>query len=370
MHKFCFILLVLLLTGNYAKANRSIVDSTYNNRFIGVNYYSGILKFHHKEMEIMQENRASAFELSYVFVGNGNKLWHTYYKQPKFGLVYKFMDLGSYRILGYSHSIYPFINFPIYSPSKNIQFGLFVGPGLSYVTKIYHRTENFKNSAISSHLNAYINLGATISYKISNSIEIDGGFHMVHFSNGTFKKPNSGLNYSLLSVGLSYATGNAKLENGSNYSFLDKNSRLLLVGVGSYKEVKGAGGPKYGVGSFSVEYSRKIKPLWWYGFSWDLMYDGSNGFILERERVPWDNNWQLLKSGFTLNTEIILDRLSAVFHFGGYIYNKNEPDNNGVVYQRIGLRYRTLDKMWLHLALKTHWGSADYVELGIAYKIL
>jgi hypothetical protein len=341
-----------------------------NNRFWGVTIYSGILQYHHKEMEIMQENRPDAIEFSYIFVGDGSKLWHKFYNFPKFGITYKFMNLGSPTILGYSHSIYPFVTFPLYSPFKKINFGLHVGPGLSYATKIYHRTENFKNSAISSHLNAYINLGLKANFSISKKLTIGAGFHLVHYSNGTFKKPNSGLNYSLVSLGLVYAHKNDNLQYDASYSFTDKKNRILLVGTGSYKEIKGAGGPKYGVGSFSFEYSRPIKKLWRYGVSMDVMYDKSNAFTLDYESVPWTSEWQLLKTGLTLNTEVILNKLSAVFYFGGYIYNISENSDNGPVYQRIGLRYRVIDRMWLHLALKTHWGSADYVELGAAFKIL
>lgn len=351
-------------------ANNDLQDSSKNDHRLKIHFYSGILQYHHKQMEIMLDQRSKAVEFSYALSGDGKKLWHTFYNFPEYGLSYNFMDLGSRSILGYSHAIYPFITFPLLNQSKRFQIGLHVGPGISYVTKVYDRTENFKNSAISSHFNAFINLGSKISYKISRRATLEASTNLIHLSNGTFKKPNSGLNYTFFSLGFSYLNKSYPKFNELLYSFSDEKNRILLTGVGSYKEVKGAGGPKYWVGSFSVEYSRPIKKLWRYGFSWDLMYDDSNGYILYTEQVPWESKWETFKSGITLNTEIILDKLSAVFHFGGYVFNKNNPDNNGTIYQRLGLRYRTSNKVWFHLALKTHWGSADYVEFGLAYKIL
>lgn len=370
MQRVLVLLFIMLVQNHFSYAVNTRQDSSVNVHNFSVRFYSGILKYHHKEMEIMQDKRASAVEFSFAMSGSGKKLWHSFYNYPTFGLSYKFMDLGNSSILGYSHSVYPFINLPILSHSNKLQIGLFVAPGMSYITKIYHRTDNFKNSAISSHFNAYINLGSKLSYKISKKLTIEAGAHLAHFSNGTFKKPNSGLNYTLFSLGFSYLNKSSKLYSDTLYSFPIEKNRILIAGVGSYKEVKGAGGPKYWVGSLSVEYSRPIETLWRYGFSWDLMYDDSNGFILDTERVPWNSTWETFKSGVTLNTELILDRLSAVFYFGGYIYNKNRPNNNGLMYQRIGLRYRISDYLWFHFALKTHWGSADYVEFGIAYKIL
>lgn len=349
-------------------AKSANADTTTLAQGFGLKVYTGVLQYHHKEMEILRRNPATAIEVSYILKGNGEKLWHKFYGYPKYGVSYFFMDMGNREILGYSHAIYPFINLPIYSPSKNLNLGFMVGSGIGYVSKTYHRTQNFKNTAISSHLNAFINLGATLSYCVNNHVTLNASFNLVHFSNGSYKKPNSGLNYTLMSVGANYTLNNLKTPKSTKYPFINENHRLMLLGIASQKEVKGTGGPKYFVSSFSVEYSYPIKKLWRAGVAGDFMYDTSNKYILDYQQVDWKAPWQAAKGGLTINTELVLNRLSAVFALGGYVYNLDSSD--GKFYQRVGLRYRPANRIFLHLALKTHWTIADYLELGVGFKIL
>ena len=346
----------------------SNIDSVIHGKLLGVNFYHGTLMYHHKVMEILREKPVNAIELSWILVGNGKKLWHKVYRRPEYGFSYILMDLGSPNYLGYAHGILPFVNFPVSSFDKRFSAGFRIGSGLSYVTKIYDRTENYKNSAISTHLNAIVAFNLEGRYSITENLSTRLGLALTHISNGTFRKPNSGLNNVLFSAGIAYCIANLKVDNGSEITFTDNKNRLLVIGSGSYKETKGAGGPRYAVGALSVEYTHSSKTLLRYGFSLDLMYDQTAGFIMDYEEIPYSSDWQMLKSGVTLNSEIMLDRLSAVFYFGKYIYNHSKE--GGPVYQRIGLRYRIMEKCWLHFALKTHWGSADYIEFGVGYKIL
>jgi hypothetical protein len=364
------VFVVLAITPQYCFSNNSMifrVDSTTKGSMISANLISGVLMYHHKEMEILREKPVGAIELSWIFHGNGNKLWHQFYHYPEYGLSYVFMDLGSPTILGYSHGLLPFVNFPVTPFNHKLSAGFRVGGGISYITKKYHRTENFKNSAISTHINALVSFNLEGRYNITNDLSARLGFHLTHLSNGTIKKPNAGLNYPMISLGLAYCYKNQKISNENRLKFVDRQNRFQFFGYGSYKEAKGAGGPKYGVGAISMEYSRPIKTLWRYGIALDLMYDESSAFIMEYKEIPYDTKWQTVSSGVTINTEIMLDRLSAVVHFGKYIQNPSRE--GGALYQRIGLRYRFVNRFWMHLALKTHWGSADYIEFGLGYKI-
>jgi hypothetical protein len=320
-------------------------------------------------MEVLKQENAFAFQISYVVAGNTNKLWHSFYRNPQIGITYKFMDLGNREILGYSHTLFPFINIPIIQKSSAYKVGFSIGSGLAYLTKKYHFEENNLNLAISTNLNAFVDIGLFLEYRFYKKANLTAGFHLSHFSNGTLKKPNYGLNYTLVNLGLKYDISELERFDNINYSFSDKNNRFAILGLGSLKEINGIGGPKYSVLALSLEYSRQLHMLWRYGFSVDIMSDKSNAQTLNLEQIQWDNQLQLLKTGITFNTEFIFDRLSAVFYFGGYTYNKSRHAKNEFVYQRLGLRYRFTNNLWLHLALKTHWNVADYIELGVAVKI-
>ncbi|HCY00463.1 MAG TPA: hypothetical protein DG754_10020, partial [Bacteroidales bacterium] len=111
-------------------ANSASADTTTIAQGFGLKVHTGVLQYHHKEMELLRTNPATAIEVSYILKGNGEKLWHKFYGYPKYGVSYFFMDLGNRKTLGYSHALYPFIDFPIYSPSKNLNLGFIVGSGL------------------------------------------------------------------------------------------------------------------------------------------------------------------------------------------------------------------------------------------------
>ena len=117
-----------------------------------------------------------------------------------------------------------------------------------------------------------------------------------------------------------------------------------------------------------MEYSRPFNQLNRCGVSLDFMYDESMWFLMESFQNPASNEWDILRVGTTVNYEIIIERLSAGFYFGAYLHNVG--DVRGYVYQRLGLRYRLMERLWAHMMLKTHWGKADYLECGLAFKII
>lgn len=368
MNRLTLSTVLILLATNISIGGISPRDTTYN-KSISANLIAGYLQYHYDEMAILRDGPAVGFEVAAKKSADGSMLWHKFYGFPEYGITYSFFDLGNRKALGYAHCLSPFINMPIINFNK-FHFGLLISTGISYNTKIYSALNNPQNIAISSPLNAYVNLGISVKYSINEFWALESSFRLTHFSNGTFKKPNSGLNYTLFSVGINYSyPQSVRLTESNKYSFTDNVNRFLIAGYGSFKEIKDPGGARYGVGAFSFEFSRPIKTLWRYGFSWDIMYDHSHKTILELENVNWDSKWQLYKSGVTFNTEFILNRLSAVFYFGGYLYNKSSSINNEYLYQRIGLRHRLSNQVWFNLSLKTHWNIADYVEMGVAIKI-
>jgi hypothetical protein len=51
------------------------------------------------------------------------------------------------------------------------------------------------------------------------------------------------------------------------------------------------------------------------------------------------------------------------------IYYLNPIKVDGILYQRLGVRYHVNKKWQAQCLLKTHMASADYIELGIGYFI-
>jgi hypothetical protein len=363
-HSISIVLIALSSMG--LASNFTSIYPNYGKSY-GLSTYHSLQQFNNSLL--FERDPAKSVEVSYMLTGDGSKLWHSYYNFPEFGVSYAFTDLGNRPILGYAHSLFMKIHLPLYRQNK-INTSLLVAPGLSYVDRIFHPITNSNNLAISNHLNTHIKLGLKADFKVSTNLLMGAGIHLVHFSNGTVKKPNAGLNYSMVSLGITYIVAASSLKDKSaDYPFSDERNRFVVVGAGSYKEIKNAGGPKYGVYTLSLEYSNPIKALWRFGFSADFMNDNSHKKILLDEGIDWRNEFELFKVGTAITSEVVLNRLSGVFYFGGYLYNKSTRIINPPLYQRIGLRYRISSNSWAHVALKTHWNIADYVEFGIAVKL-
>jgi hypothetical protein len=347
--------------------SQSVIDTTISGRGIGITIYAGTLVPHHELLKPLRRGLISSVELSYRFNQNQNKKWNSYYSFPEVGISYMFMDLGYENVLGYSHSLYPYINFDVTKKNKPIWISLRFASGASYITNVYDSVSNKQNIAISSHLNLFIQIGAKINFKLGNCAEGNIGLSGMHFSNGSFKKPNYGLNIANVSFDVNYPIGKSKNQQKDTQPFKPIDNRWSIVMTGAIKEVRGPGGPKYGVGSLSVEYSKAVKQLLRLGTSLDYMYDGSTFVYFREDLIPFDSKLKASKLGLTLMGEMALDRLSAFANFGVYLYNHNKRIDP--VYQRIGLRYRFNKFLYTQIALKTHLNVADYLEFGIMIAI-
>jgi hypothetical protein len=73
-----------------------------------------------------------------------------------------------------------------------------------------------------------------------------------------------------------------------------------------------------------------------------------------------------LQAGIIAGYEHQFGRLSIPVQLGAYVYNK---DIYTTLFQQLGFRYRINPKWTAQLAMKTHSGKADFIHLGIGYKI-
>jgi len=309
-----------------------------------------------------------SLEVSYSIIKVDNRIWHSYYNHPEVGITYMFMDLGYKNVLGYSHCLYPYIVFPFTEQEKPINVCLRVAFGISYITKLYDSISNPKNIAISTPINMYASLGLELNYKLSRKISATVGINASHFSNGSIKKPNYGLNIVTGSVGLNYNFNQYHKTKKTFLNLENDQSRWLAILSGGIKETKDPGGSKYSIGSLSIEYSKPIKTLLRYGASFDYMYDGSTFVHFSEDSVSYQCRLKASKLGLTLMGEMTLYRLSAFAGLGVYLYNHDKQIDP--IYQRIGLRYRLCKFFYAQIALKTHRNVADYLELGIGYKLI
>jgi hypothetical protein len=322
---------------------------------------NGNLAPHRAVMDHLRTERVWTGEVSYFVELNDTNTWANYYPKPRIGLTGFFNQLGNTPILGDAFGIYAFGELPFFR-TKKVSFNGRVGTGMAFISKVYDAKTNPKNNAVSSHINATILLGLNFRYFVKkNSFGI--GAEMTHFSNGSAKLPNLGLNFPLLSFSYGRVIGQSLSKPVSDP--ITKKGLPVQLGVNaifSWKEVLPLTHKKYPVYGLNL-FARKIfSPKVGVEFALDGIYKTSIlDYLPEFEKKPLD----IVQLGAFLGYVLSYDHFSAVIGMGGYYRDRYVPED--YFYHRIGMRYRFKSNLQIGWTLKANWGKADYWEWSVGY---
>jgi len=314
----------------------------------------------------------TAFELNIQKRTDGSKPWHAFYKRPTLGICYWYSSLANSKILGNIHAIFPFMDFPL-KESNTVHFNFRAGFGLGFLTKRFDRFTDYKNIAIGSRFNAGINIMYHILFDVSKSISISGGIGITHFSNGAFKMPNLGINLPTANLGLKVKikeankkqTDKLSINSEDGQKVKSKNEINVFTAFG-VREVYPICGKKYFSCTVAGTFLRKINPKRKIGLGLDFSYNASNVFTLSHDSIFPKNKILVTRPGISFAHELVFSRLSFIVQFGRYLYAMDNSD--GMFYDRVGFRFAITNHWFAHLALKTHFAKADYIESGFGYR--
>ncbi len=331
----------------------------------------GFLIAHHLEMEVFNKHVPS-FEINLARSTYGQQQWEALYLYPVTGVSYWNGTLGSSETLGKAHALMPYISFPLIKQPKN-ELSFRLAAGLAYLTQKFDRIENYKYIAIGSHVNAAINFMLEYRWKPTQQLQLSAGLQLMHFSNGSIKTPNFGLNIPSVSAGAAFRINKSNpyimrsiRPSLTMYEF--DGHDFLEFRIGSALGTKSIGeviSEKYNVmaGSFtvlkSISYKSKV------GIGFDLSYDGSDARYVGEKGVDYNSELQLAKTGVSLVYELVLSRLSFPAALGFYTSGRY---NEGLSYYKIGMQYLITQKFFASMSLKTHFARADYVVFGVGYR--
>ncbi|MHC1704567.1 MAG: acyloxyacyl hydrolase [Tenuifilaceae bacterium] len=359
----------LFLFSSYASFSqiRRFNDYYKISKNLGFEFSSGVLVPHHNVLDSLKQGFVSAFEISYKLRVDGNKYWHRYYNFPAFGVSLMYTDFNNKKVLGSAISANTYLKFNLIETNwQTLQ--LKVASGVAYIGKTYDSVRNPKNIAISSKINLALNLGISSRIILSRGNHVTIGINALHYSNGSFKKPNYGLNFILGSIGYNFSIGTyRKFSSNKTNQINREKSSMFITYSGAIKEAGDPGGQKYYAQSLSYIYLVTYEKLLHYGGAIDIMYDESSFVHIRQDSLARTSKLNALKAGITLQGEMSLDKLSFFGDFGAYLYNKDK--HVGPLYQRIGVRYNINSFLKVQLALKTHFNVADHIEFGVIYKI-
>jgi hypothetical protein len=363
-----FLILVLCGTNTHAQSRHKFRGA--NLLLEGrVNY--GFMINHHLEMKIFNAH-FPAFELNLGKETYGLERWQYLYGFPIIGAAYWYSPLGGSEFVGSAHALFPYVNYPIIRKGKS-ELNVRVGLGLAYLTKRFDRLENYKYIAIGSHINAAINLMAEYRVRLNPRMNAAFGVALMHFSNGSTKTPNYGINTPSVNVAFAYRLSDPKgylsrkvMPGLFKFEFPGTKSIDFELGAtAAYKDMGSEYGRNFMIynffGSVSKQFSFKSSA----GLGVDLTHDGSDYYLARLNNVKVENNRELLRLGIGPVYRLSMSKLSYVFGLGFYLKGLMAPKNT---YFKLGLQYQFLPRLGANLTLRTHFGKADFVGLGLVYK--
>lgn len=328
-------------------------------------YHYGFIAPHKPMINEIIKGHTQITEISFYKNTTGKRQWEQYFNYPKIGLSAMIINTGNKESLGMAYGLFPYVEYPLnqWKITWNLKFGY----GVGFIQKPFDRVSNYKNLAIGSHFNALIFFNSNWSYQVSKNINTSLGLSLTHFSNGSLKRPNLGINLLSVNYGVGYhfgATQTKTVFNGINKEKKWEGSIVLSAGT---KEIPPIGGKKYFVSSFSYSLLKTVTNKSSFGIGTDLFYNTSLEPLVIKVQNEDKGKISRFRLGFNGTYALTMGKLSLLFQVGGYAYTVYK--DNGYIYSKLGSRYKVTDKLFLNLALKTHFAVADFIEYGIGYQI-
>ena len=367
--RVCFLFFLLSSQTAHSQYTHKLFTS---NMLVEARFNYGFLYAHHLELEIFNSHMP-AFEINLQQETYGKHKWERDYAYPVIGLSLWYSGLGKSPEIGSAYALFPYINFPLYRLKKfmlTFRFGL----GLGYLTKKFDRIENYKNLVIGSHFNAAVNMSFEIRYRLLERLTLSAGFGLQHFSNGSLKLPNYGLNLPFANIGVAYRLARENSLISDRFIAPTEPFEAVIrhtmefnfgaaIGSKNMQAILGQNFMVYHVYEntfFPV--SRKSKV----GFGLDLSYDESHVAILEAEGVEVTNKLKILRPGINAAYELGISKLAFIFNLGCYLGGQEKT--NGPLYEKLSFQYNLTKSIFANVMLKVHYGRADYIGWGFGYR--
>lgn len=339
------------------------VSERSSTSYLQATVMGGTVWGHNEPVYHLAQSHPVGLQLEYL-IHTQNTQWAQAYGYPHFGVSLGVLDYRNPK-LGQSLSNLIFLQVPAAA-----WLDYRIGTGLGIHTRPFDLNKNHQNLMLGSR--ATLALYGQVNFRPSKKIPWCVGLGLLHFSNGSFTQPNSGINTIYLHSGFQLAKTNwPKIITYLNRaeSEIDPNnwspwSAIFNVSAGMVEKFP-VGGRKYGVYQVQSHVQYRV------GYKSGL-YTGLTLKKNEAIRAYINENPDLGSSDFMLGLpighELYMGRLSMIIELGFYVYKRHSlfPD----IYQRYGLRYQLNSNFVAGLTLNTHRAKAECFELSVGYRLL
>lgn len=363
MKKLAFILLLLLPFCVYSQLSHNLE----------LRLYSGWVIPHRIGMESLAKKNPIGGEINYYFQRHTDNFYDTKYRFPLHGFGVSYEYLGNPEALGSACAVYSFMDFDLFSRT-HFMINFRANAGLAYLTKVYDKIQNSENIAISTHLCFYFNINAGVVYKFNSGYQIKLSGGMVHYSNGSVRKPNLGLNQLFISLAASKEIATTEIRK-QTVNYQDKLSPHeawimgTLVSSDEFSVQPDSRGGGFLCSTVAAGYNYQYGKIGKVGVSVDMFYNENlkYNYDAKRDTLVCVNETfaDVMRLGIGVGHQLVYKRFELVSFVGTYFYNKAKKSDH--IYTRIGARYYIADFMFINLTLKAKGFKAQFIECGLGF---
>ncbi len=343
--------------------------------YVGANIHFGYIPPHREEMKHLIQGHSYGFSASFMRKSNGKKYWHHAYNLPEYGMDALFNYSGNKDQLGYLLDIKYMLNLPLHrhreewqyysiTKARHYRHWLGMGIGMAYNTKRWDMESNHQATVLGSHINAAITLQYSTCILQTSTFQWRAGLRVSHLSNGAFQIPNLGINNLSLMTGIYRKAHSRYISTETPVSNHTKGIKISAALSGGLKEIPPPTRKKFGIGVLSLLLDKRISYKSSFGAGLDVMYNSALQKQLSDNRGTTSVG-KTTQAGAIFSYTLHFDQFEFKIQQGVYV--KDTWKNDGVLYNRFGLRYWVNQKLFAAIMLKTHFAKADYIECGLGY---
>ena len=332
----------------------------------GGNIFKGFIYRHTKSIGHLITEHPTGFELYAYKSTYGDREWQSLYNYPDIGVS---LVMVNYHNPELGKSIATLIYNDIYltSHSKSNHLKLKIGGGLAYHTKHYDEYTNPRNNILSTDFTYALQM--RLEYGVAlNKWKLTSALTLNHFSNGSIKKPNKGVNVPSVSLGISRQISDYKLEyqNPDPVPF-DRNIHAninLATGFTSTDIARDKIFMSYNL-SFYIDKRISRRSIVNAGVDFFANY-------AVKEFIKYDFKIDgpvpdFKRIGLVAGHEFFMGRTAVLIQMGYYVYRPYKYDS--LLYQRYGLKYFISDRYFTSIYLKAHNGNAEMAEWALGIRL-
>ncbi len=294
-----------------------------------------------------------------------NDIYSNVYRRPYFGLGY-YSSTFHNEDVGQPNAIYFFLTIPLkFEENKKFTLSYSGAYGISYNFNAFDSISNPTNVFLGSEKNIYVHLEFLGNYKFNEKWAVNGSIGFKHFSNGSFKQPNYGINLIPLTLGVSYKLSDDKIDHFEKEipDFI-KHNRWNIAFIAGSKNYE-VGGDNYLKSTLSLNYLRQLTYKHSVGIGMDFFYSAQSDLRNSSDASDFSKTYSyaVVASGEWNLTK----NLYVPMGIGFYLHRNMENDEKTPYYERVGMRYRFAQHFYAGLSIKAHGGAADIFEWTVGY---